>query len=65
MITYICNNNIRNFWIYLKGYFKANNGKKTKNEITIEYLHWKKLYYKSLALNNIKKGMANWNSCHF
>lgn len=39
--------------------------KKNKNEITIEYLHWKKLYYKSLALNNIKNGMTNWNSCHF
>ncbi len=35
MITYICNNNIRNFWIYLKGYFKANNGKKIKMKLQL------------------------------
>lgn len=36
-----------------------------KKEITIEYLYWKKLYYKSLTMNNVKNGMKKWKSCNF
>jgi hypothetical protein len=62
MITYI--------YVIIVSFFiwfliRTKKEKKNKNEITIEYLHWKKLYYKSLALNNIKTGMANWKSCNF
>jgi hypothetical protein len=44
---------------------KTKKEKKNNNEITIEYLYWKKLYYKSLTMNNIKTGMKKWKSCNF
>lgn len=62
MITYIYVIIVSFFiWVLIR----TKKEKKNKNEITIEYLHWKKLYYKSLALNNIKEGMTDWKSCHF
>lgn len=46
---------------------KLKNKKKKKNyddidKITIEYLHWKKLFYKAYTLNSIKKNWCNINN---
>lgn len=32
------------------------------DKITIEYLHWKKLFYKAYTLNSIKKNWINMNN---
>lgn len=32
------------------------------DKITIEYLHWKKLFYKAYTLNSIKKNWINLNN---
>lgn len=42
------------------------NYKLNDNILTIEYLHWKRLYYKSLTLNNINKHLEKRRkSCYF
>ena len=33
------------------------------DKITIEYLYWKKLFYKAYTLNSIKKNFINFQKC--
>lgn len=58
---------LRTILKYIILYFEIEvNYKFNDNNLTIEYLHWKRLYYKSLTLNNINKHIKKRRkSCNF
>lgn len=56
IIVLICKNKIK------KKKKKNNHNYDDIDKITIEYLHWKKLFYKAYTLNSIKKNWCNINN---
>jgi len=47
---------------YKKKKKKNNDNYDDIDKITIEYLHWKRLFYKAYTLNSIKKNWINLNN---